>query len=187
MGDHKGQGGPAAPQPTQAGKARWLIWSREHTAFWRPLRIGYTVNLDEAGRYDTIEAQGIVANADHGPRRAGELARALMILAPECAPGDLLLDTLSTADLDAIAAFLACTGLDVDGNTHGTLSIGRLVQMLLEDVALMIHRPGSWEGAGMASLMSGHGYRYHQGATITRAVHLRYWGGKSPYDTEPQP
>lgn len=181
MGDRKGQGGPAAPQ---AGKARWLIWSREHTAFWRPLRIGYTVNLDEAGRYDTLEAKAIVDQAKHG--RDAE-APALMILAPECPPGDLLLDSLSTADLDAIAAFLACTGLDVDGNTHGTLSIGRLVQMLLEDVALMIHRPGSWEGAGMASLMSGHGYRYHQGATITRAVHLRYWGGKSPYDTEPQP
>lgn len=186
MDDGKGQGGPAAPQPDQgAGKARWLIWSREHTAFSLSQRMGYTVNLDEAGRFETAAAVAIV-KAKRG-MRPGELAPELMILAPECAPGDLLLDTLSTADLDAIAAFLACTGLDVDGNTHGTLSIGRLVQMLLEDVALMIHRPGSWEGAGMASLMSGHGYRYHQGATITRAVHLRYWGGKSPYDTEPQP
>lgn len=164
--EQKGQGGPAR-QGDQAGLARWLIWSREHTAFWRPLKIGYTVSLDEAGRYDTLKAKAIVDQAKQG-HDAEALEPELMILAPECAPGDLLLDSLSSDDLDAIAAFLACTGLDVGGNSHGTLTIGQLVQMLLEDVALMIHRPGSWEGANMAQVMSSHGYSYHQGAAISR-------------------
>jgi hypothetical protein len=30
--------------------------------------------------------------------------------------------------------------------------------MLLQDVALMMQRPGSWEGANMAQVMSSHGY-----------------------------
>lgn len=188
MDEQKGQGGPAAaPQPEQAGKACWLIWSRQHTAFWLPDAIGYTVSLDEAGRYDTLAAKAIVDQAKQG-HDAEALEPELMILAPECSPGDLLLDSLSSEDLDAIAAFLSCTGLDVGGNSHGTLTIGRLVQMLLEDVALMIHRPGSWEGANMAQVMSSHGYSYHQGAAISRALRVRYFSGKSPYDpTEAQP
>ena len=29
----------------------WLIWSVEHSAWWKPAQIGYTIKLSEAGRY----------------------------------------------------------------------------------------------------------------------------------------
>lgn len=45
-----------------------------------------------------------------------------------------------------------------DGNTHGTLGFEVLTRMLLEDVALVVRRPGSWEGAGMAQVLASHGY-----------------------------
>lgn len=43
--------------------------------------------------------------------------------------------------------------------SHGPLDVARLVAMLLEDAALVIDRPGSWEGAKMADLLTSHGYR----------------------------
>ena len=45
-----------------------------------------------------------------------------------------------------------------DGNTHGPLDLQRLAGMLLEDVALAVRRPGSWEGANMGQVLSSHGY-----------------------------
>jgi hypothetical protein len=42
----------------------YVIWSIEHTAWWRPLWIGYTTVLKEAGRYSKQEAARIVANAN---------------------------------------------------------------------------------------------------------------------------
>jgi hypothetical protein len=44
--------------------AKWLIWSDEHGAWWRPLKRGYTRNLDEAGRYSFEEATEICENAN---------------------------------------------------------------------------------------------------------------------------
>jgi hypothetical protein len=54
-------------------------------------------------------------------------------------------------------------GLHGDGthgthNSHGTLTLEVLAQMLLQDVALAHRRPGSWEGAGMLNILSSHGY-----------------------------
>jgi hypothetical protein len=43
-------------------------------------------------------------------------------------------------------------------NSHGPLDRNRLAQMLLEDVALAMRRPGSWEGANMLQLLRSHGY-----------------------------
>jgi len=43
--------------------------------------------------------------------------------------------------------------------THGPLeSAADLLTMLAQDAAMVIRRPGSWEGAGMARLLAGHGY-----------------------------
>lgn len=44
-----------------------------------------------------------------------------------------------------------------DGNSHGPLDVQRLAGMLMEDVALAVRRPGSWEGANMSQVTS-HGY-----------------------------
>lgn len=44
-------------------------------------------------------------------------------------------------------------------NSHGRLNLHRLAALLLEDVALAIRRPGSWEGANMLRLLECHGYQ----------------------------
>ncbi len=46
-----------------------------------------------------------------------------------------------------------------DGLTsHGSLSIPSLLTMLAEDSAMVVTRPGSWEGANMAQVFASHGY-----------------------------
>lgn len=46
-----------------------------------------------------------------------------------------------------------------DGFTsHGALSVSALMEMLAEDAAMVISRPGSWEGSNMAQVFSSHGY-----------------------------
>lgn len=45
-----------------------------------------------------------------------------------------------------------------EGNSHGPLDLFVLVEMLLEDVALTVSRPGSWEGANMRQVLTSHGY-----------------------------
>ncbi|WP_046869310.1 hypothetical protein [Microvirga massiliensis] len=44
--------------------------------------------------------------------------------------------------------------------THGKLTIEGLIQMLLADVEMVHTRPGSWEGANMAQVLTSHGYEY---------------------------
>lgn len=39
------------------------------------------------------------------------------------------------------------------------LTIESLAAMLLDDVALLMRRPGCWEAAAMDGLLSSHGYR----------------------------
>lgn len=45
------------------------------------------------------------------------------------------------------------------GNSHGPLDMIVLAEMLLQDVALAVRRPGSWEGANMSHVLYCHGYR----------------------------
>ncbi|MGH3518829.1 MAG: hypothetical protein ACRDQ7_15705 [Haloechinothrix sp.] len=42
---------------------KYLIWSNQHTGWWRPRHHGYTLMIEEAGRYDKAEAEEIVARA----------------------------------------------------------------------------------------------------------------------------
>jgi hypothetical protein len=42
--------------------------------------------------------------------------------------------------------------------THGPLDMIVLAEMLMEDVALSVSRPGSWEGANMRQVLTSHGY-----------------------------
>ena len=48
--------------------AKYLIWSHEHGAWWRPNSAGYTLYLGEAGRYEREEAIRICAYARDGMR-----------------------------------------------------------------------------------------------------------------------
>lgn len=54
----------------------YVIWSFEHDAWWRPGRMGYTPELDAAGRYTKAEAEEIVADANRysGSRHPHEAA-----------------------------------------------------------------------------------------------------------------
>jgi|SoiMethySBSTD1v2_1073268.scaffolds.fasta_scaffold1655113_1 hypothetical protein len=54
--------------------------------------------------------------------------------------------------------FLDMQDKESKSNTHGPLNVAGLARMLLEDVALTVKRPGSWEGTKMADLLASHGY-----------------------------
>lgn len=43
-------------------------------------------------------------------------------------------------------------------NSHGPLDMIVLAGMLLQDVALAVRRPGSWEGSNMIQVLTSHGY-----------------------------
>ena len=78
--------------------ARFLIWSNEHAMWWRRGgQRGYTQFIEEAGRYERAEAQGIVAKATLDGRlnvgtrdpvtdRQYDMAFEVMVLAPEDIP-----------------------------------------------------------------------------------------------------
>jgi len=44
-------------------------------------------------------------------------------------------------------------------SSHGPLNMEKLAAMLLEDVALAVRRPGSWEGSNMLTVLHSHGYQ----------------------------
>jgi hypothetical protein len=44
-------------------------------------------------------------------------------------------------------------------NSHGPLDITVLAGMLMQDVALAVRRPGSWEGSNMIQVLICHGYQ----------------------------
>lgn len=44
-------------------------------------------------------------------------------------------------------------------NSHGSLDLFVLVEMLLQDVAMTVSRPGSWEAANMRDVLTSHGYK----------------------------
>jgi len=64
---------------------------------------------------------------------------------------------LSKEDGAMIERFLMMSR-ESEANTHGSLDHAVLIKMLLEDVALMLSRPGSWEGSNMRAVMRSHGY-----------------------------
>jgi len=54
--------------------------------------------------------------------------------------------------------FLDMQDKESQSNTHGPLNMAKLAAMLLQDVALVVRRPGSWEGSQMGDLLASHGY-----------------------------
>lgn len=79
--------------------AAFLIWSNEHTSWWRAGQRGYTQVIDEAGRYGRAEAEAIVAKATcdglltyrgTNPYTGEEYSAVseVMVLAPEDLPAD---------------------------------------------------------------------------------------------------
>lgn len=46
----------------------YLIWSHEHTGWWRPDRMGYTKNFGQAGQYTREQAIEVCRRAVPGMR-----------------------------------------------------------------------------------------------------------------------
>jgi hypothetical protein len=58
-----------------------------------------------------------------------------------------------------INRFLDLQDKESQSNTHGPLlDVAALATLLLQDVALVLRRRGSWEGTKMADLLASHGY-----------------------------
>lgn len=47
-----------------------LIWSHEHSAWWRPNAMGYTYDVSRAGAYTAEEARRVTESATHDWSRA---------------------------------------------------------------------------------------------------------------------
>jgi hypothetical protein len=74
---------------------------------------------------------------------------------PEGVPPMKIAIEISGDDAHLVQAFVDTTAADA---THGKLTIETLAAMLLQDVALAMRRPGSWEGHNMAEVLISHGY-----------------------------
>ena len=57
-----------------------------------------------------------------------------------------------------VGRFLSMLDPKIEANTHGPLDMAGLATLLLQDVALVVRRPGSWEGNKMGDLLASHGY-----------------------------
>lgn len=66
---------PNLAQPIPDAKV-WLVWSNEHTAWWKPGCLGYTADAEKAGRYTLADARkhansgqmgGTCARCEHLP------------------------------------------------------------------------------------------------------------------------
>jgi hypothetical protein len=70
--------------------------------------------------------------------------------------------TIEISDDDAmhINALIERTKLSESPNSHGELSIQRVGEMLMQDVAAAVRRPSSWEGANMGRVLVAHGYSF---------------------------
>jgi len=64
--------------------AIWLIYSREHNAFWRPARCGYTPLVHEAGRYTYADASAICYEANKYVKDERD-PKEVAVVAPEAA------------------------------------------------------------------------------------------------------
>ena len=72
----------------------WLVYSREHEAWWRPASAGYTTSIAEAGRYTKAEAARHCTSVD---RMSDGQTKEFAHLAPEVEE-----NVLALADLLAV-------------------------------------------------------------------------------------
>ena len=79
------------------GSAKWLVWSNEHRAYWRPNMAGYTTFAKAAGRYTEAQAIEICRDArSHGDD--GTPPPETMIHEDCISPNDKLTERPRTAD-----------------------------------------------------------------------------------------
>lgn len=118
------ESGPGQPMTD----AIWLVYSREHNAFWRPDQRGYTYDIAAAGRYTEADALECCQDRDPQP---GKCPSEIAVVAPEAAAEirrlrsdiaamndfvDRTLDGLSTARADGEARYRA--GIEAAAKWH---------------------------------------------------------------------
>jgi len=67
--------------------------------------------------------------------------------------------TIPENDSKLIKQFLTSTK-GTEFCSHGSLTMEKLSAMLLEEVALGVRCPGSWEGSNMITVLASHGYTF---------------------------
>jgi hypothetical protein len=75
-----------APASASIAGGPWLVWSHEHSAWWRPGWHGYTTRVRDAGRYEYAEARKICDGACFPQWSANQGIKApneVMVPAPE--------------------------------------------------------------------------------------------------------
>lgn len=72
--------------------------------------------------------------------------------------------TISESTFDSINSLVDQINININSeegaNSHGKLTVKTAVEMIVEDLGLVESRPGSWEGANMAQVLSSHGYTW---------------------------
>lgn len=72
---------------TVDSRRQWLIYSREHNAWWGPHYAGYFMDIESAGRYTKAEAERVCADACRGRTEWSDTGDPeFAMLAPEFAP-----------------------------------------------------------------------------------------------------
>lgn len=67
----------------------------------------------------------------------------------------IVLDLPDSLRNDLETVVRQCT---TEASTHGQLTLETMFEMLAEDLAMTVSRPGSWEAANMARVFESHGY-----------------------------
>lgn len=65
---------------------KWLIWSNEHAAWWRPASCGYTHSIEDAGRYTLKEAKAICQSGMMRNEFGRSVPKEILTPAPELEP-----------------------------------------------------------------------------------------------------
>lgn len=104
---------------THTKEPAYLVYSREHNAWWGNNSCGYRVRIEEAGRYTRGEAEHICRQANVRTGECGDGPPEFMMLAPESvecvnALADLSNGQLVPAQLHVNAELLAACKAMVD-------------------------------------------------------------------------
>lgn len=95
---------------------RYLIWSNQHGAWWAPGARGYTLDIDQAGRFARHQALREVEGAGSwGPYASDGVPDEVMMLAPEHRWDSPPPDPGSARDVELQRANAALTPEYVDG------------------------------------------------------------------------
>jgi hypothetical protein len=119
----------------------WLVYSREHNAFWRPYGCGYTFDINAAGRYTKSEAEAQCNVRDRQPD--GSLSE-VAVVAPEA------IDRLTQDRDDLVEALRTIGVVTLSDNPNGkpTILTDEQRQRIADIVRDTLHRIAGGDTGG---------------------------------------